>query len=56
MEEIFYSSLQQHLHCESNLHQMDTWLCTYRDIIEASRVAKQENHILDLNLLVDATT
>jgi len=45
MEDMFYSSLQKHLHFESSLHQMETWLSTYRDIIEASRVAKNDYQV-----------
>jgi len=34
---MFYASIQEHLHKESALTQLDTWLCTYRTIILQSK-------------------
>ena len=34
---MFYNTIQEHLYRESTLVQLETWLCTYRDIVEASR-------------------
>ena len=43
---MFYSSLHHHLQSESELHQLQTWLCTYREVIETSRVDYQEASLL----------
>ena len=34
---IFYSTIQEHLHQESTLHDLDNWLSTYRDLILDSK-------------------
>ena len=34
---IFYSTIQEHLHRESTLHDLDNWLSTYRDYILDSK-------------------
>jgi len=36
-ETMFYSSFQHHLRFESELHQLQTWLCTYREVIESCK-------------------
>ena len=36
-ESIFYNTIQEHLHKEWILAELDTWLCTYRDIILQSK-------------------
>ena len=46
MHSMFYSSLHHHLQSESELHQLQTWLCTYREVIETSRVDYQEASLL----------
>ena len=39
---MFYDSLQEHMFKESTLHQLDTWLSTYRDIILQSKQQKTQ--------------
>ena len=34
---MFYETIQEHLHKESTLTQLDTWLCTYRTIVLQSK-------------------
>ena len=34
---IFYNTIQEHLHKEWTLAELDTWLCTYRNIIIQSK-------------------
>ena len=46
MTTMFYSTLQHHLRAESELHQLQTWLCTYREVIEASRLEQQAAQVL----------
>ena len=46
MHSMFYTSLQHHLQSESELHQLQTWLCTYREVIDTSRVDHQEASLL----------
>ena len=36
-DHIFYPTLQEHLHKESTLQELDNWLCNYRDIILAHK-------------------
>ena len=40
---IFYESIQEHLHKESTITQLDTWLCTYRTIILQSKAQAARN-------------
>lgn len=40
---MFYASIQEHLYRESTLHQLDTWLCTYRTIILQSKTQAAHN-------------
>ena len=46
MQTMFYPTLQQHLRAESELHQLQTWLCTYREVIESSRLDQQAAKVL----------
>ena len=39
-EHIFYSTIQEHLHKESKLSEIDQWLCNYREIILSSKQTK----------------
>ena len=41
-EHIFYPTLQEHLHKESKLSELDQWLCNYRDIILTSKQNQQQ--------------
>ena len=40
---MFYETIQEHLHKESTLTQLDTWLCTYRTIILQSKTQAASN-------------
>ena len=40
---MFYGSIHEHLHKESTLTQLDTWLCTYRTIILQSKTQTVSN-------------
>ena len=42
---VFYSSIQEHLHKESTLGELDTWLNTYRDIILAGKQSQQQQQL-----------
>ena len=46
MNTMFYPSLHHHLQSEPELHQLQTWLCTYREVIETSRVDHKEASLL----------
>ena len=39
---MFYPTYQEHVHHESAAHQLDTWLCTYRDILQTSHKKKKK--------------
>ena len=41
---MFYASIQEHLHKVSTLTQLDTWLCTYRMIIQQSKTQAASNN------------
>jgi len=40
---MLYETIQEHLHKESTLTQLDTWLCTYRTIILQSKTQAASN-------------
>ena len=46
MNTMFYPSLHHHLQSEPELHQLQTWLCTYHEVIETSRVDQNEASFL----------
>ena len=53
MTSMFYPSLQHHLRSESELYQLQTWLCTYREVIESSRMDHQAASLLVRELCPD---
>ena len=42
-DHIFYSSIQEHLHCEHTFTDLDDWLTNYRTIILASKQQKADS-------------
>jgi len=40
---MFYETIQKHLHKESTLTHLDTWLCTYQTIILQSKTQAASN-------------